>query len=514
MELADLIPQYGPDLNLDQLNRENLLAAAVASKKAVFDLLLERKYPVYKFFTGGEDVLSDAIAGDRIETFEWDREKNLYRAVSKGVTEDNPMVLLTASTNAVDMAGDIMEEAALRDMLGQAKGTTVFLNHKYTLPEDVFGYVEDAEIVQRKLTNPLTKETANYLCLDYRVAPVSKEENPRAWGTYQMIRRGKTRMGASVTVLLLDKSDRPDGRRSINKVYYIETSLVSVPCNQLSWVQRVAKALEPKKHFTAPAAPIHTEQKVMKDQQLETAAPAVTETEETAIVSKGLYADKVQQRQSRFYFMVDVLSDVISDLKMAAQNKVTMDYEAELNTALEEFTTAVKTAVMPMLTAPAQNAMSYYSVFSPEDAQQVVDGLITKMVGELGKDAELVTKAGARNNKKDAERIQKMHNHCVSLGATCSKSDDADADSKAAPIASATTGESTPATPEVNVGEFETKIASLTETVTSKEAEVKTLEQKVANLQNLSSRWIALSWFAVSCLDKVLDQPLPRAGRG
>lgn len=34
-----------------------------------------------------------------------------------------------------------------------------------------------------------------------------------------------------------------------------------------------------------------------------------------------------------------------------------------------------------------------------------------------------VSKAGARNSKADAERIQGVHDHAVSLGATCSKAE-------------------------------------------------------------------------------------------
>src|SRR5262249_5684668 len=83
---------------------------------------------------------------------------------------------------------------------------------------------------------------ANYLCLDYKVRPVGQDENPRAWQVYNMLAKGKMRLGASVTVMMLEKADRPDGRRLIKKVFLIETSLVGIPANQLSWVQRAAKA--------------------------------------------------------------------------------------------------------------------------------------------------------------------------------------------------------------------------------------------------------------------------------
>ena len=55
-----------------------------------------------------------------------------------------------ASSTTRDLHGDVMLESALQDMETAAKDNlTVFLNHKYDVPEDVFGSIEKAAITAR-----------------------------------------------------------------------------------------------------------------------------------------------------------------------------------------------------------------------------------------------------------------------------------------------------------------------------------------------------------------------------
>src|SRR5215467_3929970 len=56
---------------------------------------------------------------------------------------------LVASSDGTDLVGDAMTEKALAKMESAAPGTTMFLNHQYSVPEDVFGVVETAEIVNK-----------------------------------------------------------------------------------------------------------------------------------------------------------------------------------------------------------------------------------------------------------------------------------------------------------------------------------------------------------------------------
>src|SRR5512135_3027826 len=49
-----------------------------------------------------------------------------------------------ASSSIEDLSGDIVTEKALREMADSATGMTVFRNHSYNIPRDIFGTVERA----------------------------------------------------------------------------------------------------------------------------------------------------------------------------------------------------------------------------------------------------------------------------------------------------------------------------------------------------------------------------------
>jgi hypothetical protein len=58
-----------------------------------------------------------------------------------------------------------------------------------------------------------------------------------------MMIAGRVKLGASVSVLITDQTTAKDGRRLIDDVYYLECSVVGMPCNRQSWVQNASKAL-------------------------------------------------------------------------------------------------------------------------------------------------------------------------------------------------------------------------------------------------------------------------------
>src|SRR5207249_914008 len=115
----------------------------------------------------------------------------------------------------------------------------IFLNHSYNLPEDLFGSVEKSELQsERRKTDGGQDWTLLKLVFTVSV----NETNQRAIDTWKSIQKG-AKIGASVSVLITDKIEMKDGRRAINGVYYLETSVVSLPMNRDSWVQRASKAL-------------------------------------------------------------------------------------------------------------------------------------------------------------------------------------------------------------------------------------------------------------------------------
>jgi hypothetical protein len=148
-------------------------------------------------------------------------------------------VRLTASSDATDLTGDIMSKRALNRMKNAAEGTTIFLNHDSTVPESVFGSVEKAELVTRSfaVNEGGKSQPVNLICLDYDV--IVEETSERAVNVWRMIDAGTTKLGASVTIGIIDKTTLADGRRSIDDVVYLETSIVGIPCNQTAWVQYV-----------------------------------------------------------------------------------------------------------------------------------------------------------------------------------------------------------------------------------------------------------------------------------
>jgi hypothetical protein len=174
--------------------------------------------PVFKFFTDGPAkaaAVDDSNGGD-----------------------GSPKILLTASTNVTDLAGDAIQQSSMEQMRDAAVGTTIFLNHSFDVPQDVFGVVAKADLVER--LDPKTKQP--YLCLDYIVEV--EMSNPAAAKTYEIIKNGKVKLGASITVLILDAERLKDGTQSIVSVYYLETSIVGLPMNQSSWVRQAVKALK------------------------------------------------------------------------------------------------------------------------------------------------------------------------------------------------------------------------------------------------------------------------------
>jgi hypothetical protein len=150
-------------------------------------------------------------------------------------------VTLDASSDADDLVGDAMSSKALSKMESAAPNTTVFLNHKYTVPEDVFGIVRKAKLIKSAAVgNVVNRGEMTVLRFEVDVA----ESNERAVKTHDLMLEGNSQLGSSVTVLILDKSDRKDGGRVIEDVYYLEVSVVGIPCNRQSWVAAASKALE------------------------------------------------------------------------------------------------------------------------------------------------------------------------------------------------------------------------------------------------------------------------------
>lgn len=172
----------------------------------------------------------------------------LYTNALKAYTADNGDLHVrgTTSSTIVDMHGDEMTLAALKSMEETAKqNMTVFLNHNYNVPDDLFGSVTDARIVKRFDTE-LGTEVYD---LDIDVRVVGEDENPLAMKTYRAIKRG-VKLGLSIgaRVEKVAKRKGAEGKETyvIDSVRLLESSVVGIPANQRSYLQSALKSLRPK----------------------------------------------------------------------------------------------------------------------------------------------------------------------------------------------------------------------------------------------------------------------------
>ncbi len=142
-----------------------------------------------------------------------------------------------ASSTIKDRHGDTIELSALTEMERTAGANmTIFLNHKYEVPEDVAGTVERAAI-HRHPTDPDIHD----LALDI----VVNEINERAVKAWSAIQNG-TQLGLSIGARIPDGGatrDKDSGRYRIQHIDLLETSLVGVPANPRSWVEYAVKSL-------------------------------------------------------------------------------------------------------------------------------------------------------------------------------------------------------------------------------------------------------------------------------
>lgn len=139
-----------------------------------------------------------------------------------------------ASSTTRDLHGDVMQESAIDDMVRSASNNmTIFLNHSYTIPEDIGGSVETVE-KRFDGTDALLGLT---ILID--------ETNPRAVQTWKSVQAGR-QVGISIGANLPDGGyvRNKDGTYIINHVELLEASLVGVPANPKSWVEYAVKALK------------------------------------------------------------------------------------------------------------------------------------------------------------------------------------------------------------------------------------------------------------------------------
>lgn len=167
-----------------------------------------------------------------------------FRFVTRGLSiesEDGKRRFKTiASSTIKDMGKDEMKLSALEDLAAAfRRGLTIFMNHKYAVPEDVFGRSDTAEIV-----NSNERDDKGNPIWDLHIAGVVNEPNPRAVQLADSLEGGYVTFGASVGAIVREHQRNKDGGMDIYHVDGKEGSIVGIPMNQRSWTYKAARAAE------------------------------------------------------------------------------------------------------------------------------------------------------------------------------------------------------------------------------------------------------------------------------
>lgn len=305
-------------------------SAILTTDGATPDLIkqLDEQFPKFKLFTGA---------------FEGGTKKDAEGSIIKTLH-------CTASSTIEDLHGDVMTLSCVQDMAKQArkgplgKGLTIFLNHKYSAPEDVAGRVTQASAQSSGVKD---EEGAEIWDLHYDISLT--RNNPRVDQTYAQITEDGISLGVSIGAYILEYDYRDKeagfwGGLIINKILLVETSIVGIPANQRSWVQNavmaVGKHLGLKDLFDSSEPDFRLEKRLWK----------VLDGKETAPLMKTASITPSQET-------IDTITKVLTD-QASVQGLTTEDASAEAPADAQEVEQAApvqeSTAEEPTVTDEAQ----------------------------------------------------------------------------------------------------------------------------------------------------------------
>jgi hypothetical protein len=150
----------------------------------------------------------------------------------------SPILRMVGSSTTQDLQEDRMDMTALQDMTSVPNNLTIWLNHSYTLPDDVFGGLVSAPTI-----------TIESGIADLVILSEVELTNPPAAKTCDMITKRKRRFGCSIGCVVLDWDVEEDSDDDwfapvvIKHVYTVEWSVVGIPANQRCWVENAVYGL-------------------------------------------------------------------------------------------------------------------------------------------------------------------------------------------------------------------------------------------------------------------------------
>lgn len=546
------IPRWNPDFDLSQLDLSGWMAQATAMQRSLGRLLSEAGWPIVKLLPRNWSLPMEQNG----QPFKYVvKNASLLEGESDEGQPDLGLLWLTASSDAVDLEGDVIGLPLLKKIKAASVGQTVFLGHRYRVPKDVAGIVEQARLVRKEIFHPLLNKSATFNCVELGVRPIPKRQNKGGYRACQMALEGTARIGASVTVLSTaqDTSKKPmtihtDG-------ISLETSLVGLPANMTCWAQPNPSPTKNKSFVAVPALPVQTAasglgvgesdnssapgaplskgtasqlpmEQVMADATQapeNTAAPAIPETPaapatETAVtptpvagfltkylqLAKGYFATEYARRTSNMYFLTSVLADAVDEIRWRCCSPYTSnpmtgeEGVTELRTALMEFTDKVMEALTPQLTGTdATVSKSAEAALADPSARIDLNEFLTPV--PLVK--ALLSKAGKRNSASDATLIQGIHDTCVELEAKCAAQKSAETALVNGATVAAEQAETLQKAHAVELATTKQTLAAAVELA-------KQLEAELAAARNETARWKAASLVAREALEAYELQPL------
>jgi HK97 family phage prohead protease len=155
-----------------------------------------------------------------------------YKRAAAGGTED--LILKgIASSNQRDRYGDTMSAQCVSSLVAQSKKLTMFGNHDYDVPEDVFGRCDSSNL-----------ETEGDVIKLAIVMAIAKS-NPRAVKSWELINEDGVRLAFSVGGIITEAEvdvENDDGTGwslplIINGLELVEISLCGIPANRESYTR-------------------------------------------------------------------------------------------------------------------------------------------------------------------------------------------------------------------------------------------------------------------------------------
>lgn len=177
----------------------------------------------------------------------------------KAVEENGSRYIVgVASSTSIDRDNDRMSEAALQTMKSTAEANlTLYTNHEYKIPDDLFGSCVEATIKAQRDETPIVVKNNNNeeeiftfspQSLEIKIKVVSDSVNQKAGQIYQALKEGVNiglSIGGAVKKLVTVK-DAINGtvHNLIDSIDLYEISVVGIPSNADAMNLAIAKSIK------------------------------------------------------------------------------------------------------------------------------------------------------------------------------------------------------------------------------------------------------------------------------